>query len=116
MLGQPQYAALDAEIREPSARPDFAFTCNCESESVGIVDVAIFLGESLAGEFTKAGRHHRVACFISDALGEFGTIGDLLIDRELHAFHFRLAAAREVANDWIALPNSARAIARNEAG
>ena len=101
----PPRRPLDAEIREPRARPDFPFARDGEAQGIGIVGVATFFVQAFPRQFAKARQHHRVAGLIADALGELGAVFDFLLDRKLIALQFMLA--RKIAEHRIALPNRA---------
>src|SRR6185369_10103960 len=75
----PVGGALDAEICQTRSGPDFSFARYGESESIRIVDVAAFFVETFTCEFAETRGHHRVARFVSDAVGELGAVGDLLV-------------------------------------
>src|SRR6185503_19450143 len=103
----PISGALDAEIGQTRARPDFSFAGDRESEGVRIVDIATFFVEPFTRELAETRGHHRIARFVSDAVGELGAVCDLLVHGELDTLHFRFSLTREVAEHRIALPNSA---------
>ena len=80
MLGQPQYAARSTPRSVRRVRVQtFRSRATASPSASGIVDVAAFFVESFACELAKTRGHHRVASFVSDAVGEFGAVGNLLV-------------------------------------
>ena len=108
----PPLRALDAQFRQAVARPNFALARNGEAHRIEVIGIAPFFDQTLAPRLAEARRLQSIARLILHALGQLGAISDLLLAVELYVR--QLFTPREVAQDGIALPHGAGAIARDE--